>query len=356
MSRSAARDFYDLALRSFERACTAAGGCQDRHYEIGGTSFRLRQAGPALSPLVTPALGHLERAGEATGGTKRLPPELTILAWDSASTGTPLDHPWTDCPPKSPREVIYHHRDGVRILYDYASGILSLYDERQRTACYSVEAAERLSFAECSAPFRAIFQWWMRGRGRLLVHSAAVGLADGRGILIPGGEGAGKSTTAALCLRHCFRLVGDDFVVLSPGPPVRAESLYSSLKLGPESLARMADLTVLAREIGRPSLEKSVLYLSPAYQKSLAPILEIRAVLLPSLTGRDGTAIRPATPAEGIKALAPSTLYIQTGDQKEAFRILADLVRRIPCYTLELGRDFASVPAAIEEFLREKCT
>ena len=350
-----AREWVDRAIRSFEKACIASGGSQDRHYRICGRDCLFRPAGSPLASLLAPALAHLECDVKAAGGANRFTPELTILAWDSASTGIPFDHPWRRRPPATPRDIIYHRQDGVRFLYNFAGGTLSFFDESRRIAGYWVDAADTLSFVECASPFRAVFQWWMRGWGGLLVHAAAAGLEDAGGVLIPGGEGAGKSTVAALCLRHGFRLAGDDYIGLTPNPAWRADSLYCSLKLTPESMAWMPDLAGLARQIGRSSTEKAVLYLAPAYRKALVSGLDLQAVLIPRVTGRDGTVIRPTSAAEGIRALAPSTLYVQVGERNGAFEFLSDFVRRVPCYVMELGRDLASVPPAIEDFIRRTC-
>ncbi len=41
------------------------------------------------------------------------------------------------------------------------------------------------------------------------------------------------------------------------------------------------------------------------------------------------------------------------GGGREAFSLLAQFVRQVPTFTLEMGRELAGVPVAIEQLLEE---
>src|SRR5215210_6447856 len=80
VDRVAPEVYFAAVHDTFRRAGQTVGGFVDRFYLIGGYPIRLRFAGPALMPRITPALEHLE--------VPVLPTELalTVCLWDSAST------------------------------------------------------------------------------------------------------------------------------------------------------------------------------------------------------------------------------------------------------------------------------
>jgi hypothetical protein len=349
------RGFIDHAAASFEAAFRAVGGSRERRYAICGKPCSIRPAGHYLDALLTPALSHLECGEEERGRDNPRAQDLTILAWDSVSTGTPFNHPWTGRPRRMSREFLYHRRDGIRILYNSGRETLSFFDATRRIAGYWINSADHLYFSDCASPFWTVFQWWMRETGGWLIHAAAVGREDGRGVLIPGGKGVGKSTVTALCLKHGLQIVGDDYVILTRDPVWRAENLYNSLKLTTDAMTRMPDLADLVRRIGRQSPDKVVLYMDPTRRKDMIPGLEILGILIPRITGRNKTTLLPASAAEAMRSLAPSTLYVQAGEQNAAFKVLADFVRSLPCQIMELGGDLSSTPEALKMFIRRTC-
>jgi hypothetical protein len=63
--------------------------------------------------------------------------------------------------------------------------------------------------------------------------------------------------------------------------------------------------------------------------------------------------LKPASPAAGLAALAPSTIFQLPGAGKEAFQAMGQLVRQVPCYQLNLGTDIGEIPEVILELLAE---
>ena len=87
-SRDPALTYRDDLVGAAERAMRASFPSV-HDLRLGGAHVRLRLAGPALEPILLPALAHglIERTGEL--------PELSIDAWDSESTGVgPPAFPW----------------------------------------------------------------------------------------------------------------------------------------------------------------------------------------------------------------------------------------------------------------------
>jgi len=275
---------------------------------------------------------------------------LTIRAWDDTSTGTAFaDRPWCGRENAEPREILLHESGSLRVLCNPMTGVLSALDTAGGEAIWWTADADTVPLPERAAPFRTILQWWMAEHGCLLVHAAAVG-RRATGVLLAGGERAGKSTTAWLCLRHGLRIAGDDYVAIAQSPPDQVHSLYSSLKLDRQRAAAVGSPAGAAEDDGTAD-GKTVYFLAGSHADRLAASLELGAVLLPRIGGGPVTTIRRATAAEGLRTLAPTTLYLQPGGRRAAFEVLAGLLRRVPCHVLELGEDLDAVAPEVQRFL-----
>jgi hypothetical protein len=181
-----------------------------------------------------------------------------------------------------------------------------------------------------------------------------VGSPDG-GILLAGKGGVGKSTTALACLASSLLYAGDDYVLLSAGEQPQIHSIYNSAKLGADDIHRFPHLVPAISNHHALGAEKAILFLHDHLPHKMARRLALRAVLLPSVTGKPETRLRPASSAAGLLALAPSSLFQLPGTGPDSFQIIAQVARQVPCYVLQLGTDMAMIPSTIEGLLADLC-
>ena len=92
--------------------------------------------------------------------------------------------------------------------------------------------------------------------------------------------------------------------------------------------------------------EKAVLQIAGATRA--APIV---AIIMPRLGDGRESAWEPASSAQALTALAPTTLFQLPGAGREAFRRLAALVRSTPAYSLALGRDMDGIAPAVRAII-----
>ncbi len=346
---------FDAARTGFERAAEASGGTVDRSFRLGTCVVRMRFAGGALADRLTPALAHL---------TTHPPdaPDLTVFAWDSASTATPLPlllgslvelvrSQWyerlTPC-----REIRGCNDDRIRATFHLGPNILSLLDTERDLGCYWVPSAEQLPYWEASAPFSALFSRWLAGRGCHYVHAAGVGTPAG-GVLLAGKGGSGKSTTALACLGADLGFLGDDYCLLADGPAPRAYSLSCVAKLvGEEDLGRLPGLAGWVTNRERAAGDKLLIPVDRCAGGHLLRDFPVKAVLVPRITGGAETRARPINPSQALLALAPTSL-LQFAGGGGTLGAMARVVKRVPTFLLELGTDVARVPAVIRGLLRE---
>ena len=78
----------------------------------------------------------------------------------------------------------------------------------------------------------------------------------------------------------------------------------------------------------------------------------LRAVLVPRISGLPKTTARRVSPIAALAALAPSTIFQLPGTASSDLAAMAQLVRQVPTYALDLGTDLDAVPVAIADLLR----
>ena len=327
---------------AFERA--SESGTRERSYAIAGRPLRVRFAGPAMEPRFAPALEHLR-----TGDTARA--AHTVHVWDAASTGTP--EPPVTVPPESPGGTVFTHAAaGRRALFMVGLRSLNVYDGEANASWYWTAAANRLPAWECASPLRHVLHWWLAEQGLQQVHAGAIGTEHGA-VLIVGRGGRGKSTTTLAGLGYGLKYVGDDYVAVEAGDPPLVHSIYNAGKLEPHHLERFPDLRDHAT-IDPPGLEgdfekpKAIVYVHDRFPDSTAATLPLVGIVLPTVAADRESAVLPASRAEALRALAPSTLLQLHVGEQQLLTTLTALVAQLPAYTLQLGHDLDRVGPLIE--------
>lgn len=327
---------------SFEDAA-ARTGIVVRHFTIAGAGVTMRFAGDGLLAQVGRSFEHLATETSVETG-------LTVNLWDSQSTRTappPLLGELIDTAESGP--IHYYDHDGIQAMGRWRT--LSVLHRETSEAWFWTPAATAMATWDWAAPLRAILHWWLGSHGVLQVHGGAVGTAKG-GVLIVGRGGSGKSTTALSSLAAGLRYAGDDFVAVTVQPVPRVHSLYCSGKLDSKHLERFPGLLHTVANPVRAPDEKAIVYVGEAFPSSPIAGFPLRAVLVPRVVAREpATRVVPASAGVALTALAPSTIFQLHPPQPNALAEMAALVRRVPCFSLELGSDIDRIPNAIVDLL-----
>jgi hypothetical protein len=121
----------------------------------------------------------------------------------------------------------------------------SIFDPAARVGVQLVDKLTDLPPWDSGAPFRILLHFAAACRGWRLIHAATLAVG-GKGILIVGAGGAGKSGTCLAGLASGLNTVGDDYVLVAPGAPLTAFRAYRLLKQDREGLARIPGLAAHA--------------------------------------------------------------------------------------------------------------
>jgi len=325
---------------AFARATTAdPDGSITRHLVLAGRVVRLHIAGARLADRLLPALAHLEQPQPATA------PALTIRAWDAAATGisSPLPSPLADPGLNGTVEVV---DDGRVVIHQRR--ISTIWIDRQAGeihACFA--SAERLPLFDRGKPFHFALAVWHRDIGVPLVHAAVIARA-GRGLLVPGMGGSGKSTVAITCALAGFSYVGDDTVALDASDPsaIRAHGVYCSTTLEPAHMARFPSLAPHA-VAGEPSDDKHLVILNGLLPNPILQSTPLSAIVLPRIVSSRESHLGPASRANALRRLAPSTLLFFPGWGAGQLEFLSRVVNALPCFELEMGQDLDRVATCL---------
>ena len=341
-------EFFLKVFEQYKKAAEVAGGPYYHWLKIGGKIIKLTFDTNTLLSMITPAFDHLT-----------IPPaikaDLEVFLWDSVSTDTAMVHrPWNDDAFLPRGEVKGFSNDQIKTVYLPDRDALSILDLQNNKAVYWVKDANTIPYFESGTPLLGILPQWFLSKGIIFVHGGAVGIQEG-GVLIVGQGGSGKSSTALQCLKSSSSLyyAADDYCLLELDPLVKVHSVFCSGKLDPDQIDNLSFLKTVLYNSSHLQSEKALFFLAPRFSDRLIQDFPLKAILIPRIIGKGKTYFQSASAVEGLRALAPSTIFQLSGFNREAFSIMSALVQRVPSYHLYLGENREETSYVIKSLLKQ---
>jgi len=280
------------------------------------------------------------------------PAELRIDLWDAALTGVPVPdgpplHGWRQDIAGGPlvrsadsRWLAHHHPD-IDLWVDAADGRL-VGGVRTRRETIGWHPAR---------PLQTILISWLGTLGRAVLHAAMVA-TDGAGALVAGPSGQGKSTTAAAAVAAGLGVLGDDTVALeNTGEGWIGHCIHSTVKTRTGAARLAPELANAATPLDGRWTGESVLYLNEVRPESIVASAPVAAILLPKLSERAVTEVEPVRAGAALAVLTGTALSLQPGEVAAGFEQVSALAVDVPAFRLHVGRDPATIPAAIADLL-----
>jgi hypothetical protein len=306
---------------------------------VAGWRLRLDGAPESITNAVS---GAFDRNGDPTSR----PPDLHVNLAAGAPPATPRGPGWGE------HDRLHFHNGRVEIHTAPNAPLSALDHERARAVCWFPEP--ELPYWELGAPLRTVLAWFALRRSAFLAHGAAVA-EDGRAVLLLGPGGAGKTTTALAAWSEGMDYLGDDYVLVRVAPQITVARAYATAKADGNTAA-------LLPKVGWPGApprlplddpagdDKTVLQLGGALGLDVAEA-HVVAIVVPRVA--PDARIEPMEPAATLRAAAPSTLFQLPTDRGVAFPMLADVVRRTPCFALATGPDPRRAAALVRSLLHD---
>jgi hypothetical protein len=160
----------------------------------------------------------------------------------------------------------------------------------------------------------AVFTLAVRVQQLASLHGACVGIG-GRGALLMGGSGAGKSTVALQCLLEGFEFLSEDSVFVEPAT-LRATGVANFLHVRSDSLrwvakardvARIRKSPVISRRSGVQKFEVDLR--GGGYNLARSPLRIGAIVFLSAQKAQKGPLLRPLTRSELLRRLLAEQGY-----------------------------------------------
>ena len=319
-----------------------------RLFSIDGMGIEITAQSRKLLMYMTEALAHLEVF------QNQLSFDLRIELY---SGSRPEFFDWVEH--SFGRQVLRVQTDTYMCLYNPGAEesipTVSFFDLAHGRAIFWIYDDEHIQWYEIATPFRTIFHWFFEHRGIALIHSASIG-KNGKGILVVGRGGSGKTSTALTVFeQEELTYAGDDYVLVKMEPFPVVISLYCTAKVEFDTFDRLPQLGSLRHMTMKVIGDKEVLFPYAVHPEKIVKQLSIHSVLVPVIAYSKETTVQPLHSAQALLALAPSTIFqLQSEDTRSnSFEVLADLVKKIPCFELRLGIDATEIGEKVALLLQK---
>ncbi|MDJ0581309.1 hypothetical protein [Crocosphaera sp.] len=317
----------------------------------------LQFAGDRLFQQMTPAFAHLKTKSVSH-------PHFTICLWDDVSTATTLpilirdllellhQKTWDFVAPRG--EIRNYHDERIYSGIHFNPDNLNLLDQQESLGLFWIEDANKLPYYEQGSPLRMLLAWWLQKHRYQYVHAGAIGKNE-QGILMLGKGGSGKSTTTLSCLQDSFSYASDDYCAVSLEPIPTVHSLYNTAKLRQlEELQKFYKLHNKSNLLDIIEAEKSVVFLSNLFAEKIVKKFTLKATLLLSISHHQNAKLQKISPAKALKNFAPSSILQVPYANQDSLTLLSKLLKKIPCYELELSQDFQENVKLIDQLFNDE--
>lgn len=345
------------AFVSISNACDLAGkgGAGQRQlfrFALAGAPIRISAVGQRLASMVIRPFRHL--AGARVSDT----PPLTVVLWDEEVTGVPC--PRIAREGRMPEQEVDSGAGATlgtpddRYVGHLRPGLCLWMDRQTRRIVGWCPSVSRLSDQDRGKPLQFALMLFQADREVPVIHAAYVA-HEGRGALLIGKGGKGKTTTALACVSAGFDFLADDYVALQRSASDRfiGHSLYDSAWVTPHGRKLFSGQMPALGIPNRAGVPKMLVHLSETHPYQIKDSAQIHAVFSVNLTD-GGCACHSIPSAEALLALAPSSMLQLPVSGKLLFDRMAELVAVTPCYRLNVGPDPSALPGLIHATLEQE--
>jgi hypothetical protein len=200
----------------------------------------------------------------------------------------------------------------------------------------------------------AVFTLAARAQGLMPLHGACVG-CDGRGLLLFGDSGAGKSTASLHCLLRGMEFLAEDSIFVTPDTMlatgianflhVRCDSL-DSLPVSGASVIRRSP--VIRRRSGVEKFEVDLR--RPEFRLAASPLKVAGVVFISAQPARRGVLLTPLRSHETLARFKKSQPYAVNQPGWTTFR---KRIAAAPAFELRRGRTPAEAADALQTLLED---
>ncbi|HZY30158.1 MAG TPA: hypothetical protein VFF86_00810 [Candidatus Methylomirabilis sp.] len=337
-------------------------GSSTQVFDIHGVAVRVETELAALAAGVADLLQRFPTSSLDNGEVLRLnyrskikslgrtpsdvsPPRGELLfssAWDNAFDLTGRLGISLDIYGQDGHLLLDYHRHG-RILLNKGQGILT----GHLAASIELHSAPLASFF-----FLLPLSELLAYRGLHMVHAAALE-RKGRGVLIPGMSGSGKTTCCVSLVRAGYRCLSDDKPFLREnGNGIQLLAFPERIDVTERTISFFPELSGAPPGVLKAGYRKKHFHPEALYPGSTAETGRPDLILFPQISGEPKSRLEKLSKIRAIETLLPHGLVVLDPEQaKRRFDLLTRLVEGAECYRLHFGNDVLELPRLVDALL-----
>lgn len=243
-------------------------------------------------------------------------------------------------------------QDGDRLIADFhEQGLLAIDGSLGVAEGYFIHP-DAMHPDVCTSFFHYALTELLKRKGLFTVHATALEL-HGRGVLIPGYSGQGKTTTFLSLLRSGFRYLSDDYPLLRDrGTHMELLAFPMKIDVTDRTIGFFPELYTAAPGILQQGIYKKNFQAEDLYPDSIGSSCTPAMILFPHVVDMPHSSLEPLPKSRALEAIMPQGLlvYDQAVARRE-FQVLSRLVQQVDCYRLHFGRDILDLPKLIAPLL-----
>lgn len=194
----------------------------------------------------------------------------------------------------------------------------------------------------------------LKRRGLYTFHATALE-HNGKGVLIPGFSGRGKTTSFLSLLRSGYRYLSDDHPFFRLNG-TRVEVLPYPLKINvtDQTISFFPELRTAPPSVLHPGTPKRYFYAEDLYPGPLGSPCEPAVILFPMVVDSPHSCLEPLSKKLALEMILPHSLLVYDPEvARREFQALARLVQQTDCYRLHFGRDVMDLPWLVTPLLEK---
>ena len=272
--------------------------------------------------------------------TSTIKPDIEIYALEGAGA---VVSPWGSEDFLDGNRIRGLDSGDVLASFDLEHSVLNAFDHLTNKGIFWVSQSSRLPEWEFGAPLRNILTWALFSRGVHIIHSAGIG-RNGKGLLLIGQGGSGKSTTTAISLQNGFKTTGDDYCAISSVNPPKIFGIYGLLKLVPHAVgtSKLQNSSGLRKRLdGKAHFN---------IESSMLDSLELKAILF-TRVGKSTETLLPLSQQEVLIRFISGTFPQTTFNQIALFQSLSRISQLIKAFELEVGPEIMKIHHTLESLI-----
>ena len=189
----------------------------------------------------------------------------------------------------------------------------------------------------------------LRRRQLFNIHAAAVATPQGS-LLLAGNSGSGKTTLSLALARTGLPLLGDDTALLcATDHAVAVHAFTDEVDVTADTVHLLPWLAEHVSSDPPSGWPKWPLRPEKLLAGSPTPVTTPLALMFPIITSEKRSSMKPVDADTALAALLPNVLLTAADVVQAHVNVLARLVREVPAYRVESGRDPAEAAAVLRE-------